>query len=254
MGKAKTSEEIRRIARAGKIVAACHREIERRLKPGTTTAEIDRFVEGFVQQRQGRAAQKGYKGYPYATCACVNDVACHGFPDEKPLQAGDIVTIDLVVEYKGWLADSAWSYAVGKADARATYLLRTAKQALYRGIASAKSGNTIGDIGHAMASFVQRSGCQIIPGFVGHGIGRSLHEPPQVPPSGTAGTGTKLLEGMVLTIEPIVTLGRPEVWTASDGWTVRTRDGMRTAQYEHTVAIGKEGARILTRLPLRASR
>lgn len=247
MGKAKTSEEIRRIASAGRLVAACHRKIRGWLAPGISTAEIDRRVERFILSRKGRAAQKGYQGYPYATCASVNDVACHGFPDERPLADGDVVTIDLVVERDGWLADSAWSYAVGSLDPRSAHLLRTAKGALYAGLAAARAGKRIGDIGHAIETFVSRSGCRVLPGFVGHGIGRALHEPPQVPPTGEAGTGARLVEGMVLTIEPIITMGQTDTWLAQDGWTVRTRDGARTAQFEHTVAITKEGPRILTR-------
>ncbi|MFS0725960.1 type I methionyl aminopeptidase [Paenibacillus sp. 1P07SE] len=247
MGKARTTEEINQIAKAGQIVGACHRQIARWLLPGVSTAEIDRLAEQFIQRRRGKAAQKGYKGFPYAICASVNDIACHGFPDGRPLAQGDIVTIDLVVEYKGWMADSAWSYAVGKTDPQGDHLLRTAKRALYKGIAAARTGNRIGDIGYAIETFVRRSGCQVIPGFVGHGIGRELHEPPQVPPCGLAGTGTRLQEGMVLTIEPIVTLGRPETWMAPDGWAARTRDGARTAQFEHTIAITRHGPRILTR-------
>ncbi|MBB3112658.1 methionyl aminopeptidase [Paenibacillus phyllosphaerae] len=242
----KNAEEIRLIRKAGAIVAACHKEIARRIRPGVTTAEIDAFVEGFMQQHGARPAQKGYRGYRYATCASVNDVFCHGFPTEQPLRAGDMVTIDMVAEKDGWMADSAWTYAVGTPSPEAARLMAGAKQALYAGIAQAAPGRRLGDIGHAVQAAAEQAGLTVVESFVGHGIGRQLHESPQVMHSGRAGTGKRLRSGMVLTIEPILTLGLPYVNVDADGWTARSFDGKWSAQYEHTVAITDQGPVILT--------
>lgn len=243
----KTREHIRGIRMAGRIVAACHKALSKRLAPGVTTLEIDRYVERFMIDRGATPAQKGFKGYPYATCASVNDVACHGFPEAEPLESGDIVTIDMVADLNGWKADSAWTYIVGKSTPATERLLRVAKQAMLEGIKQALPGNYIGDIGHAVQTRAEREGCEVIPLFVGHGIGRSIHEFPDVEHQGPPGQGVKLEEGMVITIEPIVTSGRPEIYYARNGWAARTVDGAWTAQFEHTVAITKDGPMILTR-------
>ena len=242
----KTEEQVEAIRKAGRIVAACHREIARRLKPGVTTAEIDRFAEAFMLGRGAKPAQKGYRGYPYATCASANDVVCHGFPSDKPLRSGDIVTIDMVAELDGWMADSAWTYAVGTPSPEAAKLLRTAKQSLYDGIRKAVAGNRLGDIGYAVQQTAQREGLAIVEYFVGHGIGRSMHEDPQVEHRGKAGTGKKLRKGMVITIEPILTLGANEIGIGDDGWTARSTDGKWSAQFEHTIAVTDGEPIILT--------
>ncbi|WP_028563776.1 type I methionyl aminopeptidase [Paenibacillus pinihumi] len=247
MGKLKSNEEINQIRRAGKIVAACHQQIRRKISPGVTTLQIDAFVEEFMRRHGAKPAQKGYKGFPYATCASVNDVACHGFPGNQPLQSGDVVTIDMVADLNGWLADSAWSYGVGRTSLQTKTLMQTARLALYRGIAKARAGNRIGDIGHAVESFVTRRGYKVIPDFIGHGIGKKIHEKPDVYHTGKAGTGLLLEEGMVITIEPIVSAGGIEVWTDTDGWTVKTWDSSKTAQYEHTIAITRGDPILLTK-------
>lgn len=243
----KTREHIRGIRRAGRIVAACHKALSQRLAPGVTTREIDRFVERFMLDRGATPAQKGYKGYPYATCASVNDVVCHGFPDTEPLESGDIVTIDMVADVNGWKADSAWTYIIGKSTAATEKLLRVAKHAMQDGIKLAQPGNYIGDIGHAVQMRAEREGYNVVRMFVGHGIGRQMHEYPNVEHYGPPGQGVKLEEGMVLTVEPIITSGRADVYIARDGWTARTMDGSWSAQFEHTIAITKDGPIILTR-------
>ncbi|WP_036720125.1 type I methionyl aminopeptidase [Paenibacillus harenae] len=243
----KTKENIRGIRKAGRIVAACHKALSKRIAPGVTTQEIDRFVERFMLDRGATPAQKGYKGYPFATCASVNEVVCHGFPDSVPLETGDIVTIDMVADLDGWKADSAWTYAIGRTTSATEKLLQTAKQALLDGIKQAMPGNRLGDIGYAVQSRAERAGFQVVSSFVGHGIGRSMHEFPDVVHSGLPGQGIPLEEGMVITIEPIITSGRADIYIAHDGWTARTRDGAWAAQFEHTVAITKEGPVVLTR-------
>lgn len=243
----KTKENIRGIRKAGRIVAACHQALSKRIAPGVTTQEIDRFVERFMLDRGATPAQKGYKGYPFATCASVNEVVCHGFPGSEPLEAGDIVTIDMVADLDGWKADSAWTYAIGKSSAATDKLLEATKQSLQAGIKQAIIGNRIGDIGYAVQSSAERAGFEVVTAFVGHGIGRSMHEFPEVLHRGIPGQGVQLEEGMVITIEPILTAGRADVYIANDGWTARTRDGAWAAQFEHTVAITKNGPIVLTR-------
>lgn len=242
----KTRNHIRSIRKAGRIVAACHKALSKRIAPGVTTYEIDRFVERFMLDRGATPAQKGYKGYPFAICASVNDVVCHGFPGAEPLESGDIVTIDMVADVNGWKADSAWTYTIGKSNMATDQLMRAAKQAMHDGIKQAMPGNYVGDIGYAVQSRAEREGFSIVTSFVGHGIGKQMHEYPQIEHHGIPGQGIRLEEGMVITIEPIVTAGRPEVYIGRDGWTARTVDGSWAAQFEHTVAITKEGPVILT--------
>ncbi|OMF24507.1 type I methionyl aminopeptidase [Paenibacillus sp. FSL H8-0548] len=243
----KTKEHIRGIRKAGRIVAACHKALSKRIAPGVTTQEIDRFVERFMLDRGAIPAQKGYKGYPFATCASVNEVVCHGFPDSEPLEAGDIVTIDMVADVDGWKADSAWTYAIGRTNNAVEKLLLTAEQALVDGIKQAVLGNRLGDIGYAVQTRAERAGFEVVTAFAGHGNGKSVHEFPEVLHSGIRGQGMKLEEGMVITIEPILTAGKADVYITTDGWTARTRDGAWAAQFEHTVAITKAGPIILTR-------
>lgn len=242
----KTPEQIAYMHKAGKLLAACHREIAAMIKPGVTTSEIDRFVEVYLSRHGATPEQKGYHGYPYATCASVNDVICHGFPSDRPLREGDIVTIDMVVNLNGWLADSAWSYAVGRISGEADRLLRLTKEALYKGIEKAVPGNRLGDISHTIQSFAEANKLSVVRDFVGHGIGQSMHEKPQVPHYGPARQGVRLKEGMVITIEPMLNLGEYYAKVDDDGWTARTVDGSLSAQYEHTVAITKDGPLILT--------
>ncbi|MBD2866893.1 type I methionyl aminopeptidase [Paenibacillus oceani] len=243
----KTKEEIEHMQRAGELLASCHRELAALIRPGITTREIDQFAESYITSRGAAMEQKGYRGYPYATCASINDVICHGFPGERKLEDGDIVAIDMVVNLNGWLADSAWSYAVGNVSPEAQKLLDITKEALYLGIAQAVVGNRIGDISHAIQTFAETNGYSVVRDFVGHAIGQAMHEEPQVPHYGPPGRGTRLKEGMVITIEPMINIGSYKCKIDPDGWTARTIDGSLSAQYEHTVAITADGPLILTK-------
>ncbi|MCB5238789.1 type I methionyl aminopeptidase [Niallia alba] len=243
----KTPEQIEKMKKAGEILADCHKEIRKLIKPGITTEEIDIFVENFMLQRGATPEQKGYHGYPFATCASVNDVICHGFPSKTPLKDGDIVTIDMVVNLDGWLADSAWSYPVGNVSEDAKNLLKTTEEALYIGIEQAVIGNRVGDISHAIQTYAEAKGYGVVRDFVGHAIGREMHELPQIPHYGPPHVGTQLKEGMVITIEPMLNIGMYHAKVDLDGWTARTVDGSLSAQYEHTLAITKNGPIILTK-------
>jgi methionyl aminopeptidase len=242
----KSEREIKLMQEAGKLLADCHKEIAQLIRPGITTLAIDAFVESYLAKHGATPEQKGYHGYPYATCASVNDEICHGFPRKKPLRDGDIVTIDMVVNLNGALADSAWSYAVGTASAETKRLFEITKTALYKGIEKAVVGNRIGDIGHAIQTYVEAEGYSVVRDFTGHGLGRDLHEDPAVPHFGVPGKGAKLKAGMVITIEPMVSVGAWQCKMDQNGWTARTVDGSRSAQYEHTLAITEAGPLILT--------
>lgn len=242
----KSEQEIKKMHEAGKILAACHQEIEIMIKPGVSTLEIDAFVEKYLAKWGATPEQKGYRGYKYATCASVNDEICHGFPNKKPLKDGDIVTIDFVVNLNGGLADSAWTHPVGNIANEAKRLLKVAKEALYIGIDQAQAGNRLGDIGHAVQAYVEAEGFSVVRDFTGHGIGSAIHEDPAVLHYGEPGKGVKLREGMVITIEPMVNVGSFRCKIDKNGWTARTIDGKLSAQYEHTIAITPNGPLILT--------
>ena len=242
----KSPREIELMKKSGEVLAATHREIAKMIKPGITTWEIEEFVDKFLKENGATPEQKGYKGYKYATCASLNDEICHGFPRKSPLNEGDIVTIDMVVNLNGALSDSAWTYAVGKVSEETQRLLNVTKEALYRGIGVSVEGNRVGDIGHAIQTYVEAEGFSVVRDFIGHGIGAVIHEKPEVPHYGLPGKGPRLKEGMVFTIEPMVNVGRYESKMDNNGWTARTIDAKYSAQYEHTIAITKNGPIILT--------
>ncbi|MED1864466.1 type I methionyl aminopeptidase [Fictibacillus nanhaiensis] len=242
----KSAREIDLMHNAGKLLASVHKEIAKRIKPGITTMEIDQFVEKFLAEHGATPEQKGFHGYKYATCASINDEICHGFPRKQPLKKGDIVTIDMVVNLKGGLADSAWTYAVGDISSDKQRLLDVTKNSLYKGIEQAVVGNRIGDIGHAIQSYAEAEGYSVVRDFTAHGIGPTLHEDPMIPHYGEPGKGLKLKEGMVITIEPMINEGAWQSKMDNNGWTARTIDGKLSAQYEHTLAITKDGPLILT--------
>lgn len=242
----KSKREIELMHEAGKLLASCHKEISKMIEPGITTLEIDDFVEDYLEKNGATPEQKGYEGYKYATCASINDEICHGFPRKDPLKNGDIVTIDMVVNLNGALADSAWSYEVGNISDKAKDLLEVTKNSLYKGIEKAVIGNRIGDIGYVIQSYVEAKGFSVVRNFAGHGIGPTLHEKPQILHFGSRGKGLRLREGMVITIEPMVNVGKWACEIDSNGWTARTIDGKLSAQYEHTIAITKDGPLILT--------
>ncbi|WP_099354100.1 type I methionyl aminopeptidase [Fredinandcohnia onubensis] len=242
----KTKREIELMREAGQILAACHKEIAKMIQPGITSLEIDSFAEDFIKKNGATPEQKGYKGYKFATCASINDEICHGFPRKKPLMNGDIVTIDMVVNLGGALADSAWSYGVGEISTKAAKLLDVTKTAMYKGIEQAVIGNRLGDIGHAIQSYTEGEGFSVVRDFIGHGIGPTMHEEPQVLHYGLPNKGLRLKEGMVFTIEPMVNVGKYQTTMDKNGWTARTIDGSLSAQYEHTLAITQDGPLILT--------
>ncbi|CAM3887950.1 type I methionyl aminopeptidase [Mesobacillus thioparans] len=242
----KSAREIENMKEAGKLLASVHKELRKLIKPGVTTWEIDQFVEDYLTKHGATPEQKGYRNYQYATCASINDEVCHGFPRKDALNEGDIVTIDMVVNLNGALADSAWSYAVGNVSEQSQKLLDVTKEALYRGIAASLPGNRVGDIGHAIQSYVEAEGFSVVREFIGHGIGSVIHEKPDIPHYGLPGKGPRLKEGMVFTIEPMVNVGEWKTKMDNNGWTARTVDGKMSAQYEHTIAITKDGPVILT--------
>lgn len=242
----KSAREIENMKEAGKLLASVHKKLSKIIKPGVTTWEIDQFVEDYLMKHGATPQQKGYRDYKYATCASINDEVCHGFPRKEALKDGDIVTVDMVVNLNGALADSAWSYAVGNVSEQAQKLLEVTKEALYCGIAASIPGNRIGDIGHAIQSYVEAEGFSVVREFIGHGIGAVIHEKPDVPHYGLPGRGPRIKEGMVFTIEPMVNIGEWKTKMDHNGWTARTVDGELSAQYEHTIAITKDGPVILT--------
>lgn len=248
MNMIKTRREIDLMRESGKLLASCHQEIAKMLRPGITTLEIDTFVETYLAKYGATPEQKGYNDYPYAICASVNDEMCHGFPTDKALNEGDIVTIDMVINSNGALADSAWSYKIGDISYEAENLLLVTENALYKGIEQAIAGNHVGDIGYVIESYVASEGFSVARDFTGHGIGKEIHEEPVIFHFGKRGQGPVLQEGMVITIEPIVNVGMRYAKVDVNGWTARTMDGKLSAQYEHTIAITKDGPIILTSL------
>lgn len=244
----KGPKEIARIRDASRIVAEVLQEVSAAISPGVTTGELDRIAERATLARGAQAAFKGYHGYPAVICVSVNDEVVHGIPSPKrALRAGDVVGLDFGVCYQGYYGDAASTVVVGQAPTgRAAKLLEVTRQALAAAIAAATPDARIGDLGHAVQSLVERSGFSVVRDFVGHGIGRRLHEPPQIPNFGEPGTGVRLRPGMVLAIEPMVNVGGPEVRTLEDGWTAVTADGSLSAHFEHTVVVTEQGPEILS--------
>lgn len=242
----KSKREIEMMQKSGDLLVACHKEIAKMIKPGITTNEIDAFVERFLADHGATPEQKGFNGYPFAVCASVNDEICHGFPNDEKLVDGDLVTVDIVVNLNGGLADSAWTYAVGELDQVGKRLLEVTKNSLYKGIEQAQVGSRIGDIGHAIQTYAEGEGFSVVRDFTGHGIGPTIHEEPHIPHFGLPNKGLRLKEGMVITIEPMINEGDWQSKMDSNDWTARTVDGGRSAQYEHTVVITKDGPLITT--------
>ncbi|QQE78625.1 type I methionyl aminopeptidase [Alicyclobacillus sp. SO9] len=244
----RSRHEINIMREAGLVIAECHQSLKDFIKPGITTMQIDEFVEDFIRKHKMEPAQKGYKGYPYASCTSVNDVICHGFPGSQRLKDGDIITVDMVTLHKGLHADSAWSYAVGEISDTARKLMDVTETALYKGIEVSVAGNRISDIGHAIQTYVEGEGFSVVRDFIGHGVGRKMHESPEVPHFGPPHKGPKIKKGMTFTIEPMVNTGTYNVSVDDDGWTARTADGGLSIQYEHTLVVTDNGPEILTKL------
>jgi methionyl aminopeptidase len=243
----KSAEELRRMRVASELVADVLAELERLVAPGVTTADLDGVAERLVRDAGAEPAFKGYRGYPASLCTSVNEEVVHGIPSpRRVLREGDIISIDMGVKAGGFYGDSAITVGVGRIGERAADLLRVTRESLWKGIAAARAGGRVSDIGHAVQTHVEAHGFSVVRDFVGHGIGASLHEEPQVPNYGPAGKGEKIREGMTLAIEPMVNMGRPGVQTLADAWTAVTRDRSLSAHFEHTVAITAGGPEVLT--------
>lgn len=244
----KSQDEIEKIARACKIVAEVLRDLIYLVEPGITTKDIEIFVDKILAEKNAIAAFRGYRNYPSSVCTSVNDQVVHGIPSNLRLREGDILSIDLGVYLEGFYGDGAITLPVGKISPSAERLLRVTEDALYIGIEKARPGNRVSDISSAIQRYVESHGYSVVRSFVGHGIGRSLHEEPQVPNYGSPGQGPRLREGMTLAIEPMVNEGTYDIKILDDGWTAVTADRKLSAHYEHTVAITENGARILTKI------
>jgi methionyl aminopeptidase len=242
----KSPEEIERMARAGEILIATLALLESKVRPGVSTAELDAIAERFIRSRGGEPTFKGYRGFPGSICASPNAMVVHGIPGPYRLKDGDLISIDVGVTLDGWVADAARTFPVGKVGSQAQNLLAATEASLHAGVAQCLAGNRMGDVSNAIQHVAEAAGLSIVRSLVGHGVGRSMHEDPQVPNYGNPGKGPLLEEGMVLAIEPMTTAGRPGVRVGGDGWAIYSEDGSPTAHFEFTVAITGDGPRVLT--------
>lgn len=243
----KSESEIAMMREAGRVLARTMREVSGAIVAGKTTLlELDQLAERLITEAGCVPSFKGYRGFPASTCISVNEVVIHGIPDGYVLKDGDIVDLDFGVIKDGWHADSAWTFAVGQVSDSTKRLMNVARESLFQGIAKAKVGNRLGDVGSTVQKYVEKNGYSVVREMVGHGIGRSLHEEPSVPNFGRPGTGLRLKEGMTFCIEPMVNEGTHKVRTLADGWTLVTADGRLSAHYEHTVAVTRDGPVLLT--------
>lgn len=246
VGKSKTELDMMR--EAGRIVALAHQELAKAIRPGITTKELDRIAEEIIRKYGAVPSFKGYHGYPASICTSVNEELVHGIPGSRILKEGDIISIDIGACIHGYHGDSAWTYPVGTISDEAARLLRVTEESLFKGIEQAREGNRLSDIGHAVQTHVEAAGFFVVRDYVGHGIGRQMHEDPQIPNYGPPGRGPRLKVGMTLAIEPMVNVGTYHCKTLADNWTVVTADGSLAAHFEHTVAITENGPEILTGL------
>ena len=243
----KSEREIELMRKAGMLVSKMHQFIKPYIKEGISTKELDELCEKFILDHDAVPTCKGYEGYPATLCTSINDVVVHGIPHEYDiLKNGDIITIDVVIGYKGYQGDAAWTYTVGEIDQDKQYLLEHTEKALYEGINMVKPGNRIGDVSAAVMNYANKHGLGIVRELCGHGIGTEMHEEPEVPNFGIPHTGPLLKKGMVICIEPMLNFGRREVYQLSDGWTVKTIDHSPSAHFEHTVLVTEDGYEILT--------
>jgi methionyl aminopeptidase len=242
----KSAEEIELMKESAQILGKAHAEVARMIKPGAKTSDMDKRAEEFIRDNGGVPSFLNYNGFPYTLCVSPNEQVVHGFPSDSELKDGDILSIDCGVFYKGFHSDSAYTYPVGEVEEEKLQLLKVTKESLYKGIDEAVVGKRVGDISYAIQNYVEGFGYTVVRELVGHGVGRDLHESPEVPNYGKRGKGTKLKEGMVIAIEPMINLGAKEIVQESDGWTIRTRDRAASAHFEHTIAIKKGKAEVLT--------
>lgn len=244
----KSEQELAAMRRAGQVVAQAHQLVKENLRPGITTKMLDQIVEEFILSQNAVPAFKGYNGYPATICASVNEVVVHGIPNDLPLEEGWILSVDIGAFVDGFCGDSAWTYPIGEIDAEAQRLLTVTEESLYKGIEQAVIGNRLSDISHQIQTVVESNGFSVVRDFVGHGIGRKMHESPQIPNFGEPGRGPRLKAGMTLAIEPMVNMGSYHVRILPDNWTTVTVDGGWSAHFEHTIAITADGPEILTKL------
>lgn len=243
----KSSEELKIMRQANRITDEVLCILEEMIRPGLKTIELDRVAEEYIRSKDAKPAFKGYMGYQHTLCTSVNEEVVHGIPGDRILQDGDIISIDCGVYYKGFYGDHAWSYAVGNIDNESKKLLEIGVQALMEGISKAVISNRLYDISAAIQNLSEKNGYSIVRDYVGHGIGRELHEEPQVPNFGECGTGIKLRSGLTLALEPMINIGTSEVKVLNDEWTVVTKDGKRSAHFEHTIVITEDGPEILSK-------
>ena len=243
----KTPDDIERMARAGQVVADTLAALEEPLEPGVTTKELDEAAEELIRAREGVPTFKGYRGFPASICASPSAMVVHGILGLYRLEEGDLMSIDVGVTLDGFVADSAWSFAVGEAEEERSKLLEEGQAALAAGIEEARAGKNVGDISAAVQRATEAAGFSVVRSLVGHGVGRSMHEEPQIPNFGEPGRGPKLAAGMTLAIEPMITAGGPGVFMAEDHWSISTDDGSLAAHFEHTVAVTEDTPRILTK-------
>ena len=242
----RSEDEINLIRESSLLVAKTHAEISNLIKPGVTTLQLDKIAEEFIKDNGGLPAFKGYSGFPNTLCTSLNEQVVHGIPNNKPLNDGDIISIDCGVVMNGYYGDSAYTYQVGEVSNVIKGLLTRTKESLYKGIEQAVSGNRLGDIGFAIQNYVEKFGYGVVREMVGHGIGKSLHEEPQVPNYGRKGNGIMLKEGLVIAIEPMINLGTKTIKQLSDGWTIITADKKCSAHFEHTIVVRKGKAEVLS--------
>jgi methionyl aminopeptidase len=242
----KTRREIEIMRKAGRLVAESHELVRRHIKPGVTTKELDRLVEEFLRSRNAIPTFKGYNGFPFAICASVNEEVVHGFPSERELKEGDIVSVDIGATFEGYVGDGAKTYLVGEVDEEKKHLVEATRQSFYEGIKFARTSYRLSDISHAIQAYAESQGLSVVRDFVGHGVGKHMHEEPQVPNFGKPGKGPRLQEGMVLAIEPMINAGTYNVRVLENNWTVVTAEGKPSAHYEHTVAITDGEPELLT--------
>ncbi len=243
----KSSSEIERMERAGRIVVETLELIGEHVRAGVTTGELDRLAEAHIRSRGGAPTFKGYRGYPASICTSPNGMVVHGIPGPYELEEGDVLSVDVGVTLDGFVGDSAYTFAVGEISDEARALLETCQAALAAAIEQASAGNHLSDIGHAVQAVTEEAGFSVVRSLVGHGVGRSMHEDPQIPNFGEPGRGPVLLPGMTLAIEPMINAGRPEVFLHEDEWSISTEDGSLSAHFEHTVAVTDDAPKILTR-------
>ncbi|MDZ4715254.1 MAG: type I methionyl aminopeptidase [Cytophagales bacterium] len=242
----KTAEEIQTMRESARLLAQTHEEVARMIRPGVKTAELDRKAEEFIKDNQGEPSFLNYNGFPASLCISVNETVVHGIPGNYELKEGDVVSIDCGVKYKGFHTDAAYTYPLEGVSPEVLDLLNRTYDSLYKGIEQARTGNRIGDVSYAIQSYVEQFGYGVVRELVGHGVGKDLHEDPEVPNYGKRGKGPKIIAGMVFAIEPMINLGTKKVVQEKDGWTIRTQDRKPSAHYEHTVAIHEDRTEILT--------